>query len=72
MMVLGGPVKGGSVYGKWPGLEPEQLFEGRDLAVTTDYRDVLAELVRAHLGQNPDHVFPGYTAGPPLGLLRSA
>jgi uncharacterized protein (DUF1501 family) len=72
MMVLGGSVKGGSVYGKWPGLEPEQLFEGRDLAVTTDYRDVLAELVRVHLGQNPEQVFPGYKAGPPLGMLRTA
>ena len=38
MMVLGGPVQGGKVYGKWPGLEKEQLFEGRDLAVTTDFR----------------------------------
>ena len=72
MMVLGGPVRGGKVYGKWPGLEPEQLFEGRDLAVTTDFRDVLAELVRGHLGQNPDQVFPGYSAGPALGLLRNA
>ena len=72
MMVLGGSVKGGSVYGTWPGLETEQLFEGRDLAVTTDYRDVLAELVHVHLGQNPDQVFPGYKAGPPLGLLRTA
>ena len=70
MMVMGGPVKGGSVYGTWPGLEPEQLFEGRDLAVTTDYRDVLAELVRGHLGQNPEQVFPGYKAGAPLGLLK--
>ena len=41
---LGGPVKGGKVYGKWPGLEKEQLFEGRDLAVTTDFRQVLSEL----------------------------
>jgi len=72
MMVLGGPVKGGAIYGTWPGLEPEQLFEGRDLAVTTDYRDVLAELVRVHLGQNPEQVFPDYQAGPPLGLLRTA
>ena len=71
MMVMGGPVKGGSVYGTWPGLEPEQLFEGRDLAVTTDYRDVLAELVRGHLGQNPEQVFPGYKAGAPLGLLKA-
>ena len=71
MMVLGGEVKGGSIYGKWPGLEPEQLFEGRDLAVTTDYRDVLAELVRGHLGQEPDQVFPGFKADAPLGLLRN-
>jgi uncharacterized protein (DUF1501 family) len=72
MMVMGGAVKGGSVYGRWPGLEPELLFEGRDLAVTTDYRDVLAELVRGHLGQSPDGVFPGYTPGAPLGLLKNA
>jgi uncharacterized protein (DUF1501 family) len=72
MMVIGGPVKGGMVYGTWPGLEPEQLFEGRDLAVTTDYRQVLAELVRGHLGQNPDPVFPDFTASSPLGLLRSS
>jgi uncharacterized protein (DUF1501 family) len=72
MMVMGGPVRGGSIYGTWPGLEQEQLFEGRDLAVTTDYRDVLSELVRVHLGQNPQQVFPGHTAGAPLGLLRSA
>jgi uncharacterized protein (DUF1501 family) len=71
MMVLGGPVNGGKVYGKWPGLEVEQLFEGRDLAVTTDFRDVLGELVTGHLGQkNLGQVFPGYEAGKPLGLLR--
>src|SRR5690606_19691563 len=63
MMVLGGPVKGGSVYGEWPGLAPEQLFEGRDLDVTTDYRDVLAELVHAHLGARPEAVFPGFSPG---------
>jgi uncharacterized protein (DUF1501 family) len=70
MMVAGGAVKGGRVYGKWPGLAPEQLFEGRDLAVTTDFRDVLGELVTRHLGQKDlEKVFPGYRAGPPLGLL---
>ncbi len=70
MMVVGGPVQGGKVYGKWPGLEKEQLFEGRDLAVTTDYRDVLSELVRGHLGQqNLSNVFPGFQPGHPLGLL---
>jgi uncharacterized protein (DUF1501 family) len=72
MMVLGGSVKGGKIYGKWPGLEKEQLFEGRDLAVTTDYRDVLGELVSGHLGQkNLAQVFPGYQVGKPLGLLRT-
>jgi uncharacterized protein (DUF1501 family) len=61
MFVMGGGVKGGKVYGKWPGLEKEQLYEGRDLALTTDFRDVLGELVSKHLG-NPTvkGVFPGY------------
>jgi uncharacterized protein (DUF1501 family) len=70
MMVIGGPVHGSKVYGKWPGLEKEQLFEGRDLAVTTDYREVLSELVRGHLGQqNLNAVFPGFQPGHPVGLL---
>jgi uncharacterized protein (DUF1501 family) len=61
MFVMGGDVKGGKVYGKWPGLEREQLYEGRDLALTTDFRDVLGELVAQHIG-NPvvKGVFPGY------------
>ncbi len=71
MMVLGGAVRGGRVYGDWPGLEPEQLFESRDLAVTTDFRDVLGELVRNHLGQRVDHVFPDYQPQKTLGLLES-
>lgn len=72
MMVIGGPVQGGKVYGKWPGLEKEQLFEGRDLAVTTDFRAVLSELVQGHLGQKDlSAVFPGFQAGAPLGLLRA-
>ena len=50
MLILGGPVKGGKVYGHWPGLEPDQLWEGRDLAITTDFRDVFAEVVTGHLG----------------------
>src|SRR5581483_6909407 len=48
MFVMGGPVKGGKVYGRWPGLAPEQLYEGRDLALTTDFRTVLGELVYRH------------------------
>jgi len=61
MFVMGGGVNGGKVYGKWPGLQKEQLYEGRDLALTTDFRDVLGELVQRHLG-NPSlkSVFPGY------------
>jgi uncharacterized protein (DUF1501 family) len=72
MMVLGGAVQGGKIYGEWPGLEKEQLFEGRDLAVTTDFRTVLGELVRGHLGRNDlSSVFPGFKLGTSLGLLRS-
>jgi uncharacterized protein (DUF1501 family) len=60
MFVLGGEVKGGKVYGRWPGLANEQLNEGRDLALTTDFREVLGELVTRTLGANNlDLVFPG-------------
>ena len=61
MFVLGGPVKGGEVYGRWPGLDQSQLYEGRDLAVTTDFRLVLSEVVSQYLG-NKDlkTVFPGF------------
>lgn len=59
MFVLGGTVRGGKIYGKWPGLEKEQLNEGRDLAVTTDFRQVLGEAAYRTLGaQNLDLVFP--------------
>jgi uncharacterized protein (DUF1501 family) len=70
MFVLGGPVRGGKVYGRWPGLEPEQLYEKRDLAVTTDFRAVLGELVERHLGLKTASVFPGYKAGDPLGIIK--
>lgn len=61
MLALGGTVSGGRVLGEWPGLEPEQLYEGRDLALTTDFRDVFAEVVQRHLGAaDPDRIFPGY------------
>jgi uncharacterized protein (DUF1501 family) len=71
MMVLGGPVRGGQIHGRWPGLDMDQLYEKRDLAVTTDFRDVLGELVLHHLGQKTDTVFPGYTPGETLGLLKT-
>jgi uncharacterized protein (DUF1501 family) len=72
MFVLGGPVRGGKAYGRWPGLEPSQLYEGRDLAVTTDFRTVLGEGVVRHLGgSNLEPVFPGFDNGPSgfLGYL---
>ena len=65
MFALGGPVKGGKVYGKWPGLKGHQLYEGRDLAVTTDFRDVFAELAKKHLGATDlNAIFPGYQVNP--------
>ena len=61
MFVMGGAVRGGAVLGDWPGLAPDQLYESRDLAVTTDFRDVLGELVTGHLGASRvNAVFPGY------------
>jgi len=71
MLLLGGDVKGGKVYGKWPGLEREQRYEGRDLAITTDFRDVFAEVLTSHLGaRDISSVFPGYSATRTLGLIR--
>jgi uncharacterized protein (DUF1501 family) len=65
LFVIGGSVKGGKVHGKWPGLEREQLYEGRDLALTTDFRSVFAEVVSDHLGARTlDRIFPGFTAQP--------
>lgn len=65
MFVLGGAVKGGKVYGKWPGLKSEDLYEDRDLALTTDFRDVFGEIASRHLGcANLSKVFPGYSLSP--------
>jgi uncharacterized protein (DUF1501 family) len=65
MFVLGGQVKGGKVYGKWPGLANEQLNEGRDLTVTTDFRRVLGEAAYKTLGsKNLEVVFPGSQVNP--------
>jgi uncharacterized protein (DUF1501 family) len=63
LFVIGGAVKGRKVHGRWPGLEPEQLHEGRDLALTTDFRSVFAEVAAKHLGARKLEVlFPGYRA----------
>ena len=61
LFVIGGGVKGGKVYGKWPGLEQEQLYEGRDLALTTDFRSVFSEVAVSHLGAtHVEKIFPEY------------
>jgi uncharacterized protein (DUF1501 family) len=63
MFVVGNGVRGGKVYGQWPGLKNDQLYEGRDLALTTDFRDVFGEIASKHLGTpNMQQVFPGYAA----------
>ena len=72
LFVIGGDVKGRKVHGKWPGLEPEQLYEGRDLALTTDFRSVFSEVAAKHLGASRlETVFPGFSATPAnwLGVL---
>ena len=70
MAVMGGRVAGGRIFGQWPGLAPEQLEEGVDLAVRTDYRGVLAEVLDAHGGRAmPSGVFAKFTAPAPLGLF---
>ena len=65
MFVLGNSVRGGKVYGQWPGLKSDQLYEGRDLALTTDFRDVFGEIATRHLGStDAKTVFPSYTLSP--------
>ncbi len=65
MMVLGGGVRGGHVYGKWPGLSVDRRYDRRDLAVTTDFRDVFGEIVVRHLGlADPQPIFPGHSVQP--------
>jgi len=65
MMLLGGGVKGGKVYGRWPGLDASHLYENRDLAVTTDFRDVFSEILDRRMGvKEVASVFPGYPLDP--------
>jgi uncharacterized protein (DUF1501 family) len=73
MFVMGGGIKGGQVYTRWPGMEEHQLHDGRDLEVTTDYRSVLGEIMVKHLGQTRlAPVFPGFSNDPKqfLGLVK--
>ena len=65
MFILGNTVKGGKVYGDWKGLKSDQLNEGRDLALTTDFRDVFAEAAYKHMGtKDLGKIFPKYDAKP--------
>lgn len=71
MVLMGSNVRGGGVRGQWPGLHPECCFEGLDLAATTDYRDVLLEVLEKRLDSPLGaSVFPRFERGPPLNLLR--
>jgi len=73
-LVLGGPVRGGRVLGRWPGLGSASLYEGRDLAVTTDFRDLVSEILARHLGVHDlTAVFPGHAAAPSAfpGVLKA-
>ena len=70
MILMGGGVRGGRIYGQWPGLSRTQLYQGRDLAVTTDFRDVFAEVARVQFGiTDTAALFPGHTPGPALGIV---
>src|SRR4029079_2169482 len=70
MFAIGGAIKGGKVHGKWPGLAREQLYEGRDLALTTDFRSVFSEVATKHLGAAKlETIFPGYSSRGTVGLL---
>jgi uncharacterized protein (DUF1501 family) len=70
MLLLGGGVRGGKVYGRWPGLARERLYEGRDLAVTTDFRALFAEVAGRQLGiARPASLFPGWTGTPTVGVI---
>jgi uncharacterized protein (DUF1501 family) len=70
LFIAGGPVKGGKVYGKWPGLAPEQLYEGRDLALTSDFRGVFSEILTSHMSaKDISRIFPGFRQTNPLKIV---
>jgi uncharacterized protein (DUF1501 family) len=74
MWIMGGPVNGGKVYGEWPGLDEDALHEGRDLAVTTDFRTVVGAVLKDHLklaAQQIDAVFPGAAQSRGLNIVRA-
>jgi uncharacterized protein (DUF1501 family) len=75
MWVMGGPVKGRKVYGKWPGLATADLYQERDLALTTDFREPIAAVLRAHLQFSEAQITRVFPARPPAtghvdGLIK--
>jgi uncharacterized protein (DUF1501 family) len=70
---MGGRVRGGRVYGRWSGLEPSELYQKRDLPVTTDFRQIYADVLRRHMGFDPpEGFFPDYTpTARGLGIFES-
>jgi uncharacterized protein (DUF1501 family) len=75
MLILGGMVKGGKVVGTWPGLLTEQLYQRADLAVATDYRRILSEILIRRMRRNVSHmatIFPGYTQESPLDFIEDS
>jgi len=76
MWIMGGPVRGGKIFGRWPGLTTDALYQERDLAITTDFRQPIAMVLRSHLGLTDPQlgvVFPGAPlSGTTVeGLIRS-
>jgi uncharacterized protein (DUF1501 family) len=74
MWVLGGRVHGGKIHGEWPGLSTKQLYQGRDLAITTDFRDIVASLLTSHLNLERAKIktiLPNYSSNEKLGLMRA-
>lgn len=72
MWVLGGKVNGGKVYGEFPGLETNQLYQGRDLAITTDFRDVIARVLERHLNLDDNklnRILPNYNPQNQLAII---
>ena len=71
MMALGGSVNGGQIHGNFPGLANADLYQGTDVAVTTDYRRIISEaLIRRMANPNIYYVFPGYSGYTPMGIFR--